>query len=477
MESKRERVEAMSALDALLFRGDEHPRMLSVVGGLYLLDGEPARRRMMQSLDRASRAFPRLRQRVVVPPLRLVLPHWVTDPGFVLADHVRYVRVEAPGSLTEVLDAVRPELSAPLDPDRPLWEALLMTGLEGRQCALLFRMSHAMTDGIGAIRMLEALFDDSPAPARKRMPPPPPAGMAEPTDVQARAFARMPQEAIDGAVRALPGLFDAVLSATRDPVSFVRSTEKQLASLRRVLSLPCSPARALSGRGYARRCMIVRVPLPALKRASRKLESSVNDLYLAAIAGALRRYQSAVGVDPEDVPVAVPVNLRRGDESAPGNYIGALTLAAPASEPDVSRRLAAIRQAVRAGRAEPAIQAHSSIAPLLARMPDTVLERLLASIPRADVQASNVPGPATRPFFAGRRVRAVYPFGPVPGVGAMITMLSLADECFVAVHFDPASFARPETFASCLRRGFTEVLEAGGQSAMIAEPILDHGAP
>jgi len=86
-----------------------------------------------------------------------------------------------------------------------------------------------------------------------------------------------------------------------------------------------------------------------------------------------------------------------------------------------------------------------------------------------------VRGPTARPVLAGRRVLAIYPFGPVPGVGAMIAMLSLADECFVAVHFDAASFTAPGKFAECLREGFGEVLEAGGESGAIGAPVLDHG--
>jgi hypothetical protein len=241
------------------------------------------------------------------------------------------------------------------------------------------------------------------------------------------------------------------------------------------MGLPCPSAPALSGRSLARRCAVLEVPLPRLKRAARKLGSSINDLYLAAVAGALREYQQAVEAVPADVPLAIPVNLRGGDESVAGNYIGAITFALPASEADPARRLDAIRSAVKAGRGEPAIRAHSLVAPLLARMPDTVLERVLKGLPRADVQASNVPGPAVQPWFAGRRVLAAFPFGPVPGVGAMITMLSVADTCFLAVHLDAASFAKPEAFASCLRQGFAAVLEAGGQSGAIATPVLDHG--
>lgn len=475
MEAGKEQVEVMSALDALLFRGDEHPRMLSVVGGLYLLDCEPRPRRIEQSLARAADAFPRLRQRAAVPPLRAVLPHWVADPQFAPADHLRRLTVPAPGSLRDVLDVILPELSAPLDADRPLWEALILTGLEGGHAALFFKMSHAMTDGMGAMQLFGALFDSGPAAPRGRSRPTPVPRSPAPDERLNRAWARMPRDLVGGALGLLPDLLGAARAATRDPYGAAASAEDYLASVRRVMGRPCPPASALAERSLARRCAVLKVPLPRLKQAARSLDATVNDLYLAAITGALRRYQSAVGAAPEDVPLAVPVNLRRGDEAAAGNHIGALNLVAPAAEPDPARRLEVIREAMQAGRSEPAIRAHSLLAPLMARMPDTVLERLLRQIPRADVQASNVPGPRERPYFAGRRVLAAYPFGPVPGVGAMVTMLSMVDECFVAVHFDPASFVEPETFATCLQQGFAEALEAGGQPAELGAPVLDHG--
>lgn len=477
MKVERSGIESMSAVDALLYRGDEHPRGLSATGALCLLDGSPTQARVMQALERASRAFPRLRQRVIAPSLRVQLPRWVTDPDFDPGDHVRRVDVARPGTLSDVLDATLPALSAPLDDDRPLWEAILLDGREGGG-ALLFRMSHAVTDGIGALRLFAALFDAGPVPQPKRLAPVRLPGHPVVAGMQQHVPRHMPDELLGEALRAVPGLVRAARSAVRNPASVALSAGHYVASMRRVMGLPCPSAPALDGRSPARRCAVLEVPLPPLKRAARRLGGSINDLCLAAVAGALREYQIVMGFVPADVPLAIPVNLRERGESAAGNYIGAITLALPASEADPARRLDAIRSAVRASRGEPAIRVHSRMAPVLARVPDTVLERVLKVVPRADVQVSNLPGPAERPWFAGRRVSAVFPFGPVPGVGAMITFFSLAGTCFLAMHFDPASIARPEVFATCLRQGFAAVLMASGQPGAVGAlgaPVLDHG--
>ncbi len=465
----------MLALDALMFRGDEHARSLSVVGGLFLFDGPLQRRQVARAVAHAAASFPRLRQRAVVPPVRLALPYWADDPDFDVEDHLRERRVAAPGSLSELLDEIRPELAAPLEDDRPLWEALLLTGLAGDRGALFFKMSHAMTDGQGALRLFDALFGASAAPTTRRPRSGRKAPRPDPSTLQNQAPAGLPQQLLARTARLLPSLLGVARDAIQDPAAFAGSAEKYLASVQRVLSPPCPPAPVLAQRSLERRCAVLTLSLARLKRAARACNASINDLYLAAVTNALRRYQTTMGVTPQDVPLAVPVDLRAGGEDAAGNYIGALNLVAPASEPDPERRLAALHAAMAAGRSEPAIAAPALIAPLLARVPDIAFERLVARIPRADVQASNVRGPTARPVLAGRRVLALFPFGPVPGVGAMIAMLSLADECFVAVHFDPASFTAPETFAECLREGFGEVLAAGGESGSIAAPVLDHG--
>lgn len=465
----------MSPLDALMFRGDEHPRTLSVVGALFMFDGPLPRRRLVDVLVHASERFPRLRQRPITPPLRMLLPQWADDPNFDVQEHVRQIAVVAPGSLAETLDVIRTELAAPFETDRPLWDAVSLTGLADGRGALFFRMSHAVTDGQGALRLFDALFGAGSARSRRRARVPTPEPLPDPRAVQVEALARLPEQALKYATQQLPGLFAFARDALRDPVTFAGTAEKYLASARRVLTPPCPPAPALAARSFERRCAVLTLSLTRLKRAARRFGATVNDLYLAAITDALRRYQLALGIEPQDVRLAVPVDLRRGSEEAAGNYIGALNLVAPASEPDPTQRVVAIHEAMAAGRAEPGIAAPSMVAPLLARMPDVAFERLVESIPRADVQASNVRGPSERPVLAGRRVLAVYPFGPVPGVAAMFAMLSLGDECFAAVHFDPASFVKPETFAECIQRGFAEVLAAGGQPATVDPPVLDHG--
>jgi diacylglycerol O-acyltransferase len=122
----------MSAFDAFLYRGDDDPHTRALFAVACVLDRSPGRRRFMAAFDRASRLVPRLRQRVVAPMAPLFLPWWVVDPEFDLGFHLRFGRLPAPGSMPELLDAAQAEVTAPLDADRPLWEAVLLDDRQRR---------------------------------------------------------------------------------------------------------------------------------------------------------------------------------------------------------------------------------------------------------------------------------------------------------------------------------------------------------
>src|SRR5258708_30862034 len=139
----------LGAFDMLLHRGEAHPRTRSGLMSVEVLQSTPDWGRFRAAFDNASRQVPRMRQKVVVPTLPTTAPRWVCDADFSLAYHVRRRRVPAPGSLREVLDAAELLVQSPMDTSRPLWSVTLVEGLAGGQAAVLFHMSHAVTDGLG----------------------------------------------------------------------------------------------------------------------------------------------------------------------------------------------------------------------------------------------------------------------------------------------------------------------------------------
>src|SRR5690348_13386885 len=110
--------------------------------------------------------MPRLGQRVVSAPLRIVPPEWVDDPALDLDYHVRTVGLPPPGGERELLDLVASLADAPFDRSRPLWEFTIIDGLADGRAAMLQKVHHTITDGVGGLRLSLAMVDFEPdAPA------------------------------------------------------------------------------------------------------------------------------------------------------------------------------------------------------------------------------------------------------------------------------------------------------------------------
>jgi diacylglycerol O-acyltransferase len=247
--------------------------------------------------------------------------------------------------------------------------------------------------------------------------------------------------------------------AVRSPSRAVNDVGKMLGSAQRVLGAPpAPPSPLLKRRGLGRRFETVEFPLARFRAAAKSAGGSVNDAYISAICGALRRYHEALGVPVDAIPLAMPVNLRTDDDPAGGNHFAGARIAAPVGEPDPARRIQLIREKVLTAVAEPAINALSYAAAVLSRIPTAMLGALSSLTSTTDVQASNVPGYPEPPYIAGAKILKTLPFGPLPGVPMMIILVTEGGNCFIGVHYDTASITDQELFAQCLQEGFDEVL-------------------
>jgi hypothetical protein len=137
----------------------------------------------------------------------------------------------------------------------------------------------------------------------------------------------------------------------------------------------------------------------------------------------------------------------------------AARFAGPVGIADPRARIQAISAIVRAARDEPALEGLSLATPILSRLPGLVISQLAGGMTMGnDLQASNVPGIREDTYLAGARIERVYPYAPLPGCAAMITLVSHRDQCCVGANLDPAAITEPDRFGKCLADGFREVL-------------------
>src|SRR5690349_22835837 len=159
----------MSDTEAIMWAVEKDPALRSDFCNLTILESLPTDERMQNTMARALAAIPRLGQRVVGAPLRIVPPAFADDPTLDLSAHVRRVALPGDGSDRALLDLCGALAEQPLDRARPLWEFTLIEGLDGGRAALLQKIHHTITDGVGGLK-LSLAFVDFEADAA---PPPP----------------------------------------------------------------------------------------------------------------------------------------------------------------------------------------------------------------------------------------------------------------------------------------------------------------
>lgn len=457
----------MSAVDYLLHRGERAPRTRSDVVSIEILDRAPDWDRFVQTFDRASRAVARMRQKVVVPALPTTVPRWVVDPDFDLAHHVLRLRLPEPGSWRQLLDLAEHEASSVLDLGRPLWTATLVEGLQDGQAAVLTHMSHAITDGLGAIELFAQVYDLSRDAERGPLPPLPAPLDLTPMELATAGLGELPGVAAGTLAGAVTGLAGRAVRALAAPVDTVTEVYDYVRSAARVLGTDhvTAPSPLLRRRGLSRRAVTLDLDLDRLKAAAKHLGGSVNDTYLAGVCAALRLYHEEHGVPVATLPMAIPVSVRSDGDADAGNRFAGVRLAAPVGEPDPRAAVQQIRAQVLKGKAEPALEVVERLAGVLNVLPDPLLDAVAGGLAPADVQASNLPSYADATYLAGAKVVAQYALGPLPGIAAMVVFISRMGTCFVSVRYDTASFTDDESLERCLAAGFEEVLSAAGPPA------------
>jgi WS/DGAT/MGAT family acyltransferase len=447
----------MSAFEALMWRMEADPRLRSPMTIVDLLDDVPDWERLRAAHDWASRLIPRFRQRVQEPALGIGTPIWLDDADFDLDYHLQRVALPAPGSRRQLLDMAQAEAMTPFDRARAPWRAVLFEGLEGGRSAYLLKVHHAMTDGQGGVQLVGLLH------SRKREPSPgktaPPARPGEDKgalDVLAEQLAHAPV----AAARGIRDTIDMSTRLARRPWDGARAAAHFAGSLERVLAPPPSdPSPLLRQRSLSWHFDALEVPLVDLKRAGKAAGGSLNDAYIALLLGGLRRYHDALGSPLDTLPMAMPISLRSGDHPMGGNRFAGVRFAGPAGVEDPVERIQAIHEFVLDARDEPAIDALGLAAPLLNRLPISMVARWYAGqTANLDLQASNVAGLPWEAYIAGAKIERMLPFGPVPGCALMATLLSYAGTCCIGVNMDAAAVSEPEVLMGCLHEGMDEVL-------------------
>jgi diacylglycerol O-acyltransferase / wax synthase len=387
--------------------------------------------------------IPIFTQRIVRAPFDMTWPILVPEEKFDIDRHVLRVALPTPGTPDQFDALVSEFFSRTLIPNRPLWQLLVIEGLEGGQAAIALKVHHALADGVSGAEAFANLFDISP----EVRPPAPEAG---------------PGEAGQSVVTSSMGLLrQGLLKIQQDPRlilesvgSWIRRIYETLRAVARVAlvhgrrqSNPDQPsifeARRTSLNGAAgveKSFHRLRVPLADVKRAAKSRGASVTDFVMAASSGALRRLLDDRGeVLRKDLVAFVPINVReQGSSSDVGNQISGMLVRLHTDIADPEDRLEAIAKDSRStatSQREHNAKILQNIPRVLGPMALSFGGKIISAFelinrvpPIANLMVSSVPGPPIPLWLSGYRVASAAPVGPLIGSFSLnITVLGFGE--------------------------------------------------
>lgn len=442
--------------DAFVWSVESDPRLRSTIVSLALLDRLPDWDELTNRFDFLTRTVPKFRQRVLPSPGPLP-PRWRLDPDFDLAFHLRRVSAPSPGDTAALLELVRLSAMSDFDRARPLWEATVIEGLADGGAALMCKLHHALTDGIGAVEMATILFDETRRTETRVLPPEPESEEVESTVRDAAYYGiRLAGSAVTTAVTSAPRM---VANAIRHPVRALNGAYSTAASIVRTgrpISQPGSPV--MRDRTKMRRLAANEVPIELLHRAGETAGGSLNDAFIAAVTGGLRMYHEKHGVDVGDLMVMMPISIRTPTDTMGGNRATLMRFTVPATELDPAQRIRIIHERTTAARNEKSLAYTPLLAGALNLAPDWYVGSVLQNV---DFIASDVPGFPQPVFLAGAAVTTQYAFAPTLGAALNVTLLSYAGVCGIGMNVDAGAVPDSEDFFACIVAGFDEILALG----------------
>ncbi len=454
----------LSAQDAA-FLYLERPSAPLHIGSLGIYEGTIPFDRFVSHIDSRIPLIPRYRQRVAFVPFSLAHPTWEDDPGFDVRNHIFPITCKPPGNERQLAELSATLFAGPLDRNKPLWEMYVIRGLEGDRTGILSKVHHCMVDGVSGIELLMAVVDISPDPApAPESPPWRPKALPHSGARLANAFwdqlgvqRQMLQQFGEGLIDPRPRLRQA-----QDVVRALRTALPWLAqpAPRTPFSVRLSPERQVA---------FSEMSFVEIREIRTSLGGTVNDVVLAVLAGALRRYlaQRGQSVDGPEVRVAIPVNVRLEDDHATlGNRISAMFTALPIGEPDPAVRLQTVQERLRQLKEENQARGVELLMRLASFSPAPV-QALGGVAPvnntLVNLICTNVPGPMIPLYSVGHLLLAHYPLVPLSldmGLGVGVT--SYNHRLYFGLMADPKAVPDLELLKQDVDESFLELRAAAG---------------
>ncbi len=378
---------------------------------------------------------PPFNQRVVPSLLSKLMPAWEIAPRLDLDYHLRHSALPYPGGERELGVLVARLHSHPMDLTRPLWECHMIEGLENRRFAVYLKAHHSAMDGMRALKLIRNWLSESP---EEKSPPGPWAVKPRhksgddasqhdhshhETNIL-RHFAALAEDQINAAAE----LSRTMVRMSRRDENPEGGLLSALATPRTLFNAPVTAQRRLATQLF---------DLSRLKAIGAVADATVNDVSLAIVGGAIRRYLLELNALPDMSLIAsIPVGLPKS-EGKGGNGVAGFVCPLSTNDSDPVKRLDLIstitaRTKTQIRNMSPAALAQFTlvgISPLLMGQMTGLLARMP---PIFNVVVSNVVGSKHKLYFCGAELEAMFPVSVLfDGYALNVSIVGYADKLSV----------------------------------------------
>lgn len=472
----------------------DHPTNLMIITGIMefkeTLDYDQACKKLEDRLC----AFDRFKQIAVAPISGVGVASWEFDPYFDIRSHFQRVALPGAGGKKELQRMCSDLMTIPMDRTKPLWSCHLIENYK-QGCALFFRLHHCIADGISLVYVLlstadtepdgKPLFGDQFAKKKKKWSPPSfiPAGQL--------------LTSVSGVIDKTQLIGEKVISEWSKLIknrSYVKKFARNTASLSadtatvlgRLAMMPSDPKTSLKGPLNVRKCVAWTnlMSLEKVKKVSKIMGATINDVLIASVTGALRRYLIMRGdrVQKTELRAAIPVNIREpGTAFELGNKFSLVFLALPVYIEDPVLRLREVKKRMDHLKESPDAYVAFMVLSALGISSASIAKTASSFFAnKASTVLTNVPGPREPLYFAGKKIENFIGWVPRSGrVGMGISIFSYAGKVGIGLVTDEGRVPDPDTILEYFEEELDHLFEITKTGKLDIKPLVvgDRGKP
>jgi len=445
------------------------------IGGLTIYDqstvegGVLGFKRILENYETRLHLARSFRQRIVHVPMNLDHPYWIEDPNFDIEFHVRHIALPKPGNWRQLCIQVARLHARPLDISRPLWEFTVIEGLDQVEglppgsFGIMSKIHHAAIDGVSGAEIVAAIHDIAPD-ARPAPPEKPWVPERDPNvlELLSRTYInnlRQPFKLAGVVASSVPALAKVGIGLTAGKLKTAGPVPRTR------FNASISPHRVFDGRSFS--LSDIRAMKSAVEGAT------VNDVIVAVVGGAMRKYLEAKDELPKESLIAMaPISVRSDDKKkAAGNLVSGMMLSIRTDIADPAERLRAVFQATKSSKELTNAIGAKTLSDYSQFIPSTLsglAARLYSNLgianrirPFFNTVITNVPGPQIPLYMTGSRMVTHYGLAPIlDGMGIIHPVFSYCGQITVSFTSCREMMPDPDFYAACIQESFDEMKEA-----------------